>query len=98
MCINSVYVTVIITVLVQSAHTVPALTMPIITDQPITLHHLLHFNCNLPWHAQAVCLAVGTQRSRQRSAITTKSNVICSWICSTGGVDETKYRYLSKFG
>ncbi|KAE8964831.1 hypothetical protein PR003_g29269 [Phytophthora rubi] len=53
MCINSVYVTVIITVLVQSAHTVPALTMPIITDQPITFHHLLHFNCNLPWHAPA---------------------------------------------
>ncbi|KAE8970448.1 hypothetical protein PR003_g27886 [Phytophthora rubi] len=72
MCINSVYVTVIITVLVQSAHTVPALTMPIITDQPITLHHLLHFNCNLPWHAQAVCIAVGTQPSRQRSAIITQ--------------------------
>ncbi|KAE8897821.1 hypothetical protein PF005_g31638 [Phytophthora fragariae] len=51
MCINSVYVTVIITVLVQSAHTVPALTMPIINDQPI--NHLLHFNCDLPWHTPA---------------------------------------------
>ncbi|KAE9270348.1 hypothetical protein PF008_g30636 [Phytophthora fragariae] len=77
MCINSVYVTVIITVLVQSAHTVPALTMPIITDQPIRLHHWLHFNCDLTWHAphaQAVCLAVGTQPGRQRSAITTASS------------------------
>ncbi|KAE9305611.1 hypothetical protein PF008_g21675 [Phytophthora fragariae] len=53
MCVKSVYVTVIITVLVQSAHTVPALTIPISIDQPIRLHHLLHVNCNLPWHAPA---------------------------------------------
>ncbi|KAE8892358.1 hypothetical protein PF005_g22875 [Phytophthora fragariae] len=52
-CVKSVYVTVVITVLVQSAHAVPVLTIPIITDQPITLHHLLDFNCNLPWHAPA---------------------------------------------
>ncbi|KAE8971992.1 hypothetical protein PF010_g23640 [Phytophthora fragariae] len=53
MCVKSIYVTVVITALIQSAHTVHVLTIPISTDQPITLNHLLHFNCNFPWHAPA---------------------------------------------